>query len=228
MIIMKERSYDIKVFVNYREEKCFECGKIQEIDDLITLDKRRNVICLTCADLDHLEFLPSGDHALTTRARKYSALSAVVLKYSRTRKRNERQGLLVETKALELAEKDCLADIEIRERRRKREAIRRARLDREYIKKFASKTRDYYPSIPKGLENEIAEHACLKYSGRVGRSAEAKDFSKSAIILAARAHIRHNKTEYDSLLAAGSDRFDARSEVENDIDSILSEWEKSK
>ena len=59
--------------------------------------------CLACADLDHLEFLPSGDAALTRRSRKYSGLCAVVVRFSRSRGRYERQGLMVESAALERA-----------------------------------------------------------------------------------------------------------------------------
>ena len=47
------------------------------------------------ADLDHLIFLPSGDAAVSQRARKQSTLAAIVLKWSRNRRRYERQGLLV-------------------------------------------------------------------------------------------------------------------------------------
>jgi hypothetical protein len=36
-------------------------------------------LCLVCADLDHLAYLPSGDAALTRRAKKTSRLSAVAL-----------------------------------------------------------------------------------------------------------------------------------------------------
>ena len=56
---------------------------------------------MACADLDRLVFLPSGDAALTRRARKHSTLSPVVLRFSRARKRHERQGLLVEEDALD-------------------------------------------------------------------------------------------------------------------------------
>jgi len=77
---------------------------------------------LACADLDHLIFLPSGDAALTRRARKHSTLSAVVLKWSHARKQYERQGLLVEAQALDQAKRECLADSEARIRRREREA----------------------------------------------------------------------------------------------------------
>ena len=50
----------------------------------------RAALCLACADLDHLAFLPRGDATLTRRARAHSTLSAVVLKWSRARKRYER------------------------------------------------------------------------------------------------------------------------------------------
>jgi hypothetical protein len=74
--------------------------------------------------MDHLVFLGSGDAAPTRRARKRSGLSAVVVRFSRARKRYERQGVLVEQEALEQAEAECLADEELRGRRREREAER--------------------------------------------------------------------------------------------------------
>jgi len=49
----------------------------------------------------------------------------LVLRWRRARKRYEQQGLLVEDQALEQAEKECLSDSEVRERRRAREAERR-------------------------------------------------------------------------------------------------------
>ena len=77
---------------------------------MIFLAGNRGALCLTCADLDHLPFLPSGDAALTRRARKYSTLAAVVLKWSRGRTLYERQGALVEEQALQRAEAECLND----------------------------------------------------------------------------------------------------------------------
>jgi hypothetical protein len=53
--------------------------------------------------MDHPVFLPSGDAGLTRRARKASTLSAVVVRWSRTHQRYERQGLLVEPAALKAA-----------------------------------------------------------------------------------------------------------------------------
>jgi hypothetical protein len=126
------------------------------------------VPCVWFADLDELIYVPAGDAALTRRARKYSVLSAVVLKFSKARGRYERQGVLVEENALAQAEAECLADGEARERRARRQRERSTELDRAYVQEFARRIRDLFPHCPEGREVEIAEHACRKYSGRVG------------------------------------------------------------
>jgi hypothetical protein len=95
------KSEEIKVFISNRESKCDECGEELGRKAWITFDRDKaggeirsdGALCLTCADLDHFTFLPAGDAAVTRRARKHSALSAVVLKWSSARKRYERQGL---------------------------------------------------------------------------------------------------------------------------------------
>ncbi len=56
--------------------------------------------CLPCVGLDHLELLPAGDALLTRRARAASKQTAVVVRWSKARKRNERVGCLVEHEAL--------------------------------------------------------------------------------------------------------------------------------
>jgi hypothetical protein len=216
---------DLKVFITTGEASCSECGEDLGRKAWITLVEDKGALCLACADLDHLVFLPTGDAALTRRSRKYSTLSAVVLRWSRARKRYERQGLLVETEALDRAEEECLADEDIRARRREREAERRAELDREYVAQFAARVRELFPGCPPGREVAIAEHACLKYSGRVGRSAAAKSFDQEAIRLAVIAHIRHRETPYDTLLAAGHERWDARAQVEGAVARVLDQWE---
>ena len=126
-----------------------------------------------------------------------------MLKWSTARKRYERQGLLVEDAALERAESECLADADLRARRREREADRRAALDVAYVASFADRVRRLYPRCPQGREQEIAEHACLKYSGRIGRSAAAKALDDDAVRLAVQAHVRHRETTYDAMLAKG-------------------------
>ena len=118
--------FDLKVFITTSAATCGECGEDLGRRAWITLVEDKGALCLACADLDHLVFLPAGDAALTRRSRKHSTLFAVVLRWSRARKRYERQGLLVEAGALEQAEQECLADEEVRARRREREAARRA------------------------------------------------------------------------------------------------------
>jgi hypothetical protein len=62
--------------------------------------------CLRCVGLDDLEFLPAGDALLTRRIKAKSARSAVVVRFSRSRRRYERQGLLVEPQAVADAQRD--------------------------------------------------------------------------------------------------------------------------
>jgi len=101
---------DLKVFISSREGACEECAQPLGRSAWICLRGERGALCLSCADLDHLAFLPAGDTALTRRARKYSTLSAAVLKWSHARKRYERQGLLVEEEGLAKAESECLVN----------------------------------------------------------------------------------------------------------------------
>jgi len=220
-----KQTADLKVFISTQDSTCDECGENLGRRAWITLDKDKGALCLSCADLDHLVFFPSGDAALTRRARKHSILAAVVLKWSRARKRYERQGLLVESEALERAEKECLADSESRSRRREREEVRRAELDHEYVRHFAIRVRELFPRCPSKREIDIAEHACLKYSGRVGRSAAAKNLDINVVRMAVIAHIRHAETRYDELLMRGNERWDARAKVEEVVRRVLNKWE---
>jgi hypothetical protein len=212
------------VFITTRESWCDECGEELGRHAWITLVEDKGALCLSCADLDHLAFLPAGDAALTRRARKHSTLSAVVLKWSRARKRYERQGLLVEEEGLSQAEQECLADSEARARRREREAARRAELDQQYVEQFERRVRELFPGCPEGKEMLIAQHACLKYSGRVGRTEAAKRLDEEAVRLAVVAHIRHAETGYDELLARGYERWEARAEVQEAVGRVLAEW----
>ncbi len=225
---MKEQNQkpenELLVFIARREGKCGECGEELLPHSWIILQGDKRGVCLSCADLDHLAFLPGGDHALTRRAKKYSRLYAVVVEWSRARKRYERHGLLVEDAALERAEQECAADADVREQRRERAAQRRAELDQEYVGQFAARVREQYPHCPAGRENVIADHACRKYSGRVGRSAAAKALDPTAVRLAVTAHVRHAETNYDELLLSGWARRQARDEVQDQVSDVLERW----
>jgi hypothetical protein len=216
---------EMLAFFVRKDTECSECGKKLFWGSTITLTKERGALCLSCADLDHLEFLASGDPALTRRATKHSKLRAVVLEWSRTRKRYERQGILVETKAIEVAEAECLANAERRQRQAERSSVRAAELDQAFVEQFAHTIREQFPKCPTAEASRIAEHACLKHSGRVGRTAAAKEFDPEAVRLAVAAAVRHNFTDYDSLLLKGIERYDARSWVRSDVEKKLREWE---
>jgi len=223
----RPKQQGLNVFITSRESTCDECKVDLGSKAWITLKEDKGALCLSCADLDHLVFLPSGDAALTRRAKKHSTLSAVVLKWSKARKRYERQGLLVEEPALRQAEIECLVDEDARARRRIREADRRAALDLAYVEHFAEAVQQLYPKCPPETARSIAEHACTKYSGRVGRSAAAKALDEQAVRLAVAAHVRHVETRYDRLLMRGWDRLDARASVEDTVRSVLAKWQGS-
>jgi hypothetical protein len=85
-----------------REWKCHRCGST---GDLLIMEGP-GPACLRCLGLDDLEILAAGDALLTRRAKAKSAKYAVVVRFSRSRKRYERRGLLVEPQALAAAERE--------------------------------------------------------------------------------------------------------------------------
>ena len=105
---MKTNNKEATVFITSRDSTCSACREEFGPKTLITYTKDREVLCLECADLDHLVFLPAGITALTRRAKKSSHLHADVFKWKRKKKRYERQGILVEEAALEEAEAEYL------------------------------------------------------------------------------------------------------------------------
>ena len=181
-------------------------------------------LCLTCADLDTLVFLPAGDAALTRRAKKASTLCAVVVRWSRSRRRYERQGTLVEPVALELAEEQCLADEEARARRRQRGQERRVAEDVRLQAGFAERILALFPGCPGERATAIARHAVTRGSGRVGRSAAGRAVADEAVTLAVVASVRHRDTRYDRLLMSGVSREEARALVRNAVDAVLDRW----
>ena len=86
---------------------------------------------------------------------------------------------------------------------------------------FAARIRRLYPGCPPWRPETIAEHACRKYSGRVGRSAAAKRLDEDAVRMAVAAHVRHAETRYDQLLARGRERPEARDRVRREVERVL-------
>jgi len=180
--------------------------------------------CLDCADLGHLVFLPRGDTALTRRAREESGLSVVVVRFNRRKGRYERQGVLVEAAGLARAERRCLADAEVRRRRRMRDARRRAEQDSLFAEAFAGEIRRLFPGCPAERAREIATHASARGSGRVGRSAAGRALSEGAVVSAVVASVRHVDTPYDRLLMSGVPRHEARQRIAPAVETVLRAW----
>jgi hypothetical protein len=221
----KVETKDIVVFMIRRDTKCAECGEELGPGRWIRLENDK-ALCLACADLDHLEYLPSGNTALTRRATKHSPLRAVVVQWARARKRYERQGILVTREAIERAETECLADEESRARQRERAAARREDEDREFESTVTETLKRQFPGCPPDEAARIAAWTCRKHSGRVGRSAAAKELDPQALRLAVIAHIRHEHTRYDEWLMETGDRQLARERVRDEIGKVLVRWEQ--
>lgn len=81
----------------------WECHRCGGRDASLLMMEPPGPACLPCAGLGGLEMVPSGNALLTRRARAASRLSAVVVRWSQTRKRYERIGVLVEPAALAAA-----------------------------------------------------------------------------------------------------------------------------
>lgn len=78
---------DFKVFIISKDATCGEYGRELYRHSWVVLAGKKGLVCLECADLDHLIFLPSGDAALTRRSAKHSTLSTAALEWSRSQKR---------------------------------------------------------------------------------------------------------------------------------------------
>ncbi|MEO6594364.1 MAG: hypothetical protein ABIP94_06395 [Planctomycetota bacterium] len=83
----------------HRDWQCHRCGG----SGALLVMEPPGPACLPCAGLGKLEMIPSGNALLTRRARAASKLTAVVVRWSQTRKRYERIGALVEPAALAAA-----------------------------------------------------------------------------------------------------------------------------
>ena len=81
---------------------CHRCGGR---GDLLMMENP-GPACLRCVGLGDLEFLSAGDALLTRRVKAKSARHAVVVRFSKSRRRYERQGLLVEPQALTEAQRE--------------------------------------------------------------------------------------------------------------------------
>src|SRR5262249_34148958 len=151
----------------------------------------------------------------------------VVLRFSRARKRNERQGVLVEGTAIEQADRENASDEARRHVQRQRRRVQDDATERKYREAFAKRVLELFPGASPAQATAVATRACEKHSGRVGRTAHAKALAEDAITLAVRAHIRHAHTDYDRLLAEGREPAEARAIVRAATERVLARWSRS-
>ena len=202
---------------------CASCAAQFEQGDLLRMDDA-GPLCLDCNDLGHLEYLPRGNAALTRRAKRGCRLSAVVVQWSRARNRYERQGILAEVEAIAAAERECLADTEVRDRRRERDAQRRVVEDDRFVAGLAEAIQAQFPGCSAERADRIARHTGVRSSGRIGRTSAGRALDPEAVRLAVIAAVRHEDTRYEELLMRGVSRAEARKLVSEDVDLVLRAW----
>jgi hypothetical protein len=134
------------VWISHRDgERCVGCAVEIERGSFIQINREQGIRCARCAGFGDLVFLPAGDIALTRRALALSARTAIVVKFSRARRRHERQGVLVEQAALERGQQECKDDAARREATRERRRPRAERAEQEYLARFVTRILELFP-----------------------------------------------------------------------------------
>jgi hypothetical protein len=197
------RPRGITVIASKHACTCVSCGGTGDV----LLKGKAGPVCLDCAHLGHLEFLPSGDATLSRRARKASRSCAVVVHWNIRRNRYERQGILAEPAAIEQAARECLADAD---------HGRRAEEDVRFRREFAEAIGKQFPGCPADRAEAIALHTAAR---RIGRALDA-DAVRRAVV----ASVRHVDTNYDDLLMEGVDRESAREQAQKRVNDVVNAW----
>jgi hypothetical protein len=126
---------------------------------LVQITRETGIRCAQCAGLAERAYLPGGDAALTRRAVAHSSRAVTVVKFSRARRRHERQGMLVEEAALQRAQEECAADPIRRETARARRRPREERAEQEYLARFTERVLEVFPGCPRAEAEAIAQRA---------------------------------------------------------------------
>lgn len=216
---------ELRVFIKTSSDS--ECDKCQKLiyQKNIMYSEANKAYCLKCVNLDTLTFLGSGDATLSRRARKNSHKFAAVVEFNKRRKRYERRGILVEQLAIDAAEMECNNDASTRAVSRAKSEVKRQEDDYDFTTEFTLQIKKYFPRCPHKEIIAIAQHATVRSSGRVGRTAAAKNFDEEMIRLAVIAYIRHQHTDYDRLLLNRTAKQIARKLIQAPLQRKLQSWE---
>ena len=104
-----DKAPELVVFRIVQDSQCSQCKKELHKGSFLFMEAGQP-LCLCCANLSELEFLPRGNAKLTRRVKKDSMKSTVVVEFSRSRKRYERQGILVDKESLRKARQELQID----------------------------------------------------------------------------------------------------------------------
>ena len=115
-------------------------------------------------------------------------------------------------------------DEDKRAAQRERAEVQRAAEDKKLTAQMAEEIRRLFPGAPAKEVRQIAQHASVRGSGRVGRTAAGKAFDEGALTAAVIAAIRHRHTNYDELLMRGDERQWARAQTRDKVEEVLERW----
>ena len=106
-------------------------------------------------------------------------------------------------------------------------ALHREVEDKEYVAAFTEAVMRQFPGCPLSEASEIAAHACTRSSGRVGRTAAAKELNAEKVRLAVIAHVRHLHTNYDSIIERTHDKRGSRAKIKDNVTAVLQAWTRA-
>lgn len=164
-------------------------------------------------------FVSKGNAFITGNCRRHAqAASHVVYVVFKNGDKKIRIGIGVPT--------NIYLHVQLDERNTRSERVANVlKRDEHIAKEFKKAIMKNYPRIPASDVSGILEKALEKGKGKVGRTSTL-DISKK-VTLAVRAYIRHQHTNYDTLLRGGMDRDEARREAAAKVRSIDKAWNRT-
>lgn len=163
-------------------------------------------------------FVPKGNVFITGNCRRYTqAASSIVYLVFNDRGMKKKIGIGVPT--------NIYLRVQLDERNTRTErASNVLKRDKNIAKEFEKAILESFPQIPSSEVNGVLVKALEKGKGKVGRTSTLDIASKA--ILAVRAYIRHQHTDYEMLLRGGMDRDEARKEVEAKVRETVKAWSR--
>ncbi len=183
----------------------FECKKCSNAGDFF-IRGAEGAVCLDCAGLGHLAFLPAGSAALTRRTAKACGKPLIVMQRNLRRARYERQGILAEPATIERAAAESLDDGDLPGR-----------------DEVAATIREQFPGCPVDRAEAIALHTVVRFGGR-GRRRARRKVGTDVVCVAVAMSVLHMDTDYDELVRSGVDREAALAQVRAAVDRVLAAW----